>query len=151
MKNNKGITLTSLMIYVIGMLIIIALISTLTTFFYKNIDVTAINDNTTTEYTKFSSNFLQEINQKDNRVIDAKTYMENEEKISYIIFSTGNQYTYKSNNKSIYKNNIKICQNVEECIFSYNLKDSQYTVNVELKVGKMDKTGENVLSYTIKK
>lgn len=151
MKNNKGITLTSLMIYVIGMLIIIALISTLTTFFYKNIDVTAINDNTTTEYTKFSSNFLEEINQKDNRVIDARTYMEDEEKISYIIFSTGNQYTYKSNNKSIYKNNIKICQNVEECIFSYNLKDSQYTVNVKLKVGKMDKTGENVLLYTIKK
>ena len=37
MKGNKGITLTSLIIYIIGMMIVVALISTLTAFFSKNI------------------------------------------------------------------------------------------------------------------
>ena len=36
MKNNKGVTLTSLIIYVIGMTIVVATIATLTSFFYKS-------------------------------------------------------------------------------------------------------------------
>ena len=94
MKNNKGVTLTSLIIYVIGMVIVVASISTLTTFFYKNIDTSAINDNTTTQYTKFLSYFTEEINNSNNRVVECKN--------NYIIFSSGNQYTYMEENKSIY-------------------------------------------------
>ena len=37
MKDSKGITLTSLIIYIIGMLIVVSIISTLTSFFYKNV------------------------------------------------------------------------------------------------------------------
>lgn len=142
MKSNKGITLTSLIIYVIGMIIVMASISTLTTFFYKNIDITAINDNTTTQYTKFLSSFTEEINNKNNSIIDCKT--------NYIIFSSGNQYTYKEENKAIYKNKVKICSNVEKCKFSYKYQDSQYTVNIEFKAGNIDKTGNNSMIYTIK-
>ena len=56
MKKNNGITLTSLIIYVTGMLLVVTTIATLTSFFYKNIDIKAIN-NDTTQYTKFSSIF----------------------------------------------------------------------------------------------
>lgn len=142
MKSNKGITLTSLIIYVIGMIIVMASISTLTTFFYKNIDTTAINDNSTTQYTKFLSFFTEEINNKNNSVLDCKT--------NYIIFSSGNQYTYMEQNKSIYKNKIKICNNVEICKFSYKYQDSKYIVNVEFKAENIDKTGNNSMIYTIK-
>ena len=65
MKNNRGITLTSLIIYVIGMVIVVSLIATLTTFFYKNVNVDNISKDTT-QYTKFSNLFLKEINKKDN-------------------------------------------------------------------------------------
>ena len=150
MKNNRGITLTSLIIYVIGMLIVVATISTLTTFFYKNIDVAAINDDTATQYTKFSSIFLEEINRENNRVLDCKTEINNDKKTSYIIFSSGNQYTFLSENKSIYKNNVKICDNIEECEFLYKYQNSEYIVNVALKTGKVDKTGNNILTYNIK-
>ena len=98
MKNNKGVTLTSLIIYVIGMVIVVASISTLTTFFYKNIDTSAINDNTTTQYT----------------------------------------------------NKIKLCDNVERCEFSYKYQDTNYIINIEFKSGKVDKTGKNMMTYTIK-
>lgn len=146
MRNNRGITLTSLIIYVIGMVIVVSIISTLTAFFYKNIDITDIND-TTSQYTKFSSIFLNEINRENNSIVECKTFLENEYKVSYIIFSSGNQYTFKGENKSIYKNNIKICDNVEDCDFSYSFVDSKYMVKVNFKTNSIDMSGDNAITY----
>jgi len=56
---------------------------------------------------------LDEINRENNEIIECKTSVENESKLSYIIFSSGNQYTFKSDSNSIYKNNIKISEDVE--------------------------------------
>ena len=39
MKKQNGVTLISIMIYIISMLIIISIIATLTSYFYKNINV----------------------------------------------------------------------------------------------------------------
>ncbi len=149
MKKENGITLTSLIIYVIGMVIVVTTVSTLTTYFYKNIDINSTN-NDTTQYTKFTSVFLDEINKGQNEVIEAKTISESDKKVSYIIFSDGNQYTFKEENKSIYKNQVKICENIDNCEFSYKYQDSQYIVQVQLKTGKIDKTGNNAISYTMK-
>ena len=151
MKNNKGITLTSLMIYVIGMLIVVGIISTLTTFFYKNIDISDINSDTTTQYTKFTSVFSKEINTNGNKVIDTNT--DNSQigkKVSYIIFSSGNQYTFMQENNSIYKNNVKICENIDDCEFSWVYQNSSYVVNVSIKTGNIDRTGADAVKYTIK-
>lgn len=147
MKNNRGVTLTSLIIYIIGMAIVIGVISTLTSFFYKNIDVSKINDDSGTQYTKFSSVFLEEINKENNYVIDCKTVVENDKKTSYIIFSTGNQYTFKNN--SIYKNKIKICQNIDDCDFSYSFIDSIYKIKVNFKTKSIDMTGDNAVIYNL--
>lgn len=147
MENNRGITLTSLIIYVIGMAIIIGVISALTTYFYKNIDVSEINDDSTTQYTKFSSIFLEETNKENNYVVDCKTVVENEQKTSYIIFATGNQYTFKNN--AIYKNKIKICQNIDDCDFSYTFVDSVYKIKVDFKTKNIDMTGDNAVTYNL--
>lgn len=145
MKNNKGITLTSLIIYVIGMTIMVGTIATLTSFFYKNINIGSIN-NDTTQYTKFSSIFSEEINRKDNSVVKCK---ELNDETSYIIFSSGNQYTFNENSKSIYKNNIKICENIEKCGFSYTFVDSKYKITVSFKSGSIDMTGNNAVTYSL--
>lgn len=145
MKNNKGITLTSLIIYVIGMTIMISTVATLTSFFYKNIDIESIN-NDTTQYTKFSSIFSEEINRENNHVIDCKSLTEEE---SYIIFSSGNQYTFNINSKKIYKNNVKICDNVETCDFSYTFIDSKYKIKVNFKTANIDMTGNNAIVYNL--
>lgn len=149
MKNNRGITLTSLIIYVIGMVIVVSLIATLTTFFYKNVNVDNISKDTT-QYTKFSNLFLKEINKKDNDVIECKTIEEDGQKISYIIFSDGNQYTYKAENKSVYKNKIKICKDVEECEFSYIYIDSTYQIKINFKTSSVNMTGDNAMVYSMK-
>ena len=51
-------------------------------------------------------------------------------------------------NKSIYKNKIKLCDNVERCKFSYKYQDTNYIINIEFKSGKVDKTGKNMMTYT---
>lgn len=149
MKNNSGITLTSLIIYIIGMLIILGTIANLTSFFYKNVNVEEIQADTTTQYTKFSSIFSKEINNENNYIIDCKTSTKNNIKQSYIIFSSGNQYTYTSENGCIYKNDIKICENIDNCEFSYTFKNSKYVIKVNFKTKTIDMTGENAATYII--
>lgn len=145
MRNNKGITLISLITYIIGLTIVIALIATLTSYFYKNINVKDIN-NDTTQYTKFSSVFIEEINTKNNSVIDCKTLTDG---ISYIIFSSGNQYTFYANSKSIYKNNVKICNNVILCDFSYTFIDSIYKIKVNFKTSNIEMLDDNAIIYNL--
>lgn len=150
MKSNKGITLTSLIVYVIGMTIMVATIATLTSFFYKNIDVEDLNSDTN-QYTKFTSVLSKEINRKDNSIIDCKQLKDDDGNIivSYIIFSSGNQFTFNKDSKSIYKNNVKICDNVESCDFSYEYIDSKYKIKVSLKTTNIDKTGKNAIEYIL--
>ena len=92
MKGNRGVTLTSLIVYIIGMLIMLATLATLRTFFSKNVDIRAINDDTI-QYSKFASAFSTETNTKDNKVIECRTQIdEKEEKVSYIVFSNSAVY-----------------------------------------------------------
>ena len=145
MKNNKGITLISLITYIIGLTIVLALIATLTSFFYKNISAKDINSDTT-QYTKFSSIFIEETNNKKNSVISCQSMTDG---ISYIVFSSGNQYTFDENSKSIYKNNFKICDNVEICDFSYTFVDSKYKIKVNFKTSSIEMLGDNAIIYNL--
>ena len=104
MKKNQGITLTSLIIYIIGMLILSGTMANLISFFNKNVDIEEIQNDSTTQYTRFSSVFSEEINKENNYIVECKTTTQNDIKLSYIIFSSGNQYTYTSENNCIYKN-----------------------------------------------
>lgn len=145
LKNDKGVTMISLITYIIGFTIVIALIANLTTYFYKNINVSDIN-NDTTQYTKFSSLFTEEINNKNNSVIDCKSITNG---VSYIIFSSGNQYTFDESSKSIYKNNVKICNNVDICDFSYTFVDSKYKIKVSFKTSNIEMLGDNAVIYNL--
>lgn len=145
MKNDKGVTMISLITYIIGFTIIIALIANLTTYFYKNVNVSDIN-NDTTQYTKFSSLFTEEINNKNNSVIDCKPITNG---VSYIIFSSGNQYTFDESSKSIYKNNVKICNNVDICDFLCTFVDSKYKIKVSFKSSNIEMLGDNAVIYNL--
>ena len=70
-------------------------------------------------------------------------------KQSYIIFSSGNQYTYTSENSCIYKNDIKICEYIDDCDFAYTFENSQYVIKVNFKTKTIDLTGDNRATYII--
>lgn len=153
MKKERGITLISVIIYVISMLIVISIIATITGFFYKNVNTDTTSQDIMSQYSKFNSIFSVEVNRYGNRILEVGT----EEGISkkqgedefisgtYIVFSSGNQYTFQNN--SLYKNNMKIAENVQGT-FSYQYINSEYKIKV--LVSSENQSKSKVLNYTIK-
>lgn len=111
MKNNKGITLVTLVIYIVVMLISISLMGIINNNFYANNKGIYENVQDVLEFNKFNTYFLKEIKKKNNSV----EKIQKNENENYILFSNGN--SFKKNADIIYYNNIKICENVEDITF----------------------------------
>ena len=124
MRSEKGVTLTSLIIYVIAMLIAITIISIMTGYFYKNIDVSTEKYSYLGEYTRFNSYFSEEVNKEGK-----------------------NQYTYIPENKAIYQNNVKIASGVDNCEFTEKIENGKEAIEVKLKIGDLEKK----VTYILKK
>lgn len=68
MKNEKGVTLISLTVYVIVMALVVGVLAIITTFFYKNtIDIKDIDP--ITEYTTFNTFITDEANHANIKVL----------------------------------------------------------------------------------
>lgn len=125
MKSEKGVTLTSIMIYIITLTVAVLIIGRITIYFYKNMNAVAANASAAAEYTKFNSYFTNEINVEGNEVVLC------DENHNYIIFSkTENQYTFQ--NGSIYMNKTKISKDVTSCSFYYDEATQEISVTMEI-------------------
>ena len=124
MKSEKGVTLTSIMIYVIALTVVVLLIGRIITYFYRNVNNAEENTAANAEYLKFNSYFTDEINIEGNEVETCES--------NYIIFSqTQNQYTYQ--NGSIYRGKVKIAKDIEFCEFYYNEENKEISVNMKIE------------------
>jgi len=151
MKNEKGITLVALMVYIVTMAMVVLTVTNITRYFYNNVRYT---DNTTEyseNYLKFMAYISKEINVNNNTILDITETSEdledgNEEEIEqYVIFSkTYNQYTFKEN--AIYKNQEKICENIRSCEFIKE-KDNQLTINLEMTDGTQYNNTYTIITY----
>ena len=135
MKSEKGITLISMTIYVIVMLIIVTVMVILTSYFYGNVDVNSTETKLNQQYTKFNSYFTEEVNKKGNKVmgIGETEDATNNSKQQYILFSSGNQYTFVPENKAIYVNNVKIAEDITDCTFSKVEQNDKVIIAVTIK------------------
>lgn len=137
MRTEKGVTLITVTIYIIVMLIMISIITVLTSYFYKNVDIQSISQDLNQQYTKFNSYFVKEVNKRGNKVVDIQSVsipQDEEEKTetntsqqNYIVFSSGNQYTYIPKNQGIYMNKVKIAQNITGCTFATHKEENGKT------------------------
>ena len=114
MKNNKGVTLVSLLLYVCVMIVVLSVISLITAEFYNNTEDVQENIQDIIEFNKFNSYFLKEVKTKDNKVDTISS--------NYILFSTGN--SFKIDNNIIYFNNVKVCENVKEMKITISQSDN---------------------------
>lgn len=145
MKNEKGITLVSLLIYVIAMLVTITIISVMTSYFYQNIDVSNDKYTSITEYTRFNSYFSEEVNRKNNHVLEIVSNEPESSNQNFVAFSSGNQYTFVPQNKAIYQNNVKIASGVDLCQFENKIINGKEAIKTTIKIGDMEKTIEYIL------
>lgn len=143
MKSQKGVTMISLTIYIITMAIVVGILSTVTTFFYKNVKDTNVDIDLLTEFTTFNSYFSEEINSSNLQVVECGTTDSNQ---NYIVFSNGVQYTYVPENKGIYRNQVKICRNIDICTFSEKIENGKSVIIVNLTAGNEQRETEYTLT-----
>lgn len=126
MKNEKGITLASLALYIVVMIIVLGIMSSIISTFYSNTEGMNAKVQELVEFNKFNINFLKEIKSYNNSVDSIAN------DATYIVFTSGNSFSF-SNNK-IYYNNLKIASDVKkvkfECI-DYETKIIKVTVEFE--------------------
>ena len=139
MKTQKGVTLVSLTIYIIVMTIVIAVISMISTYFFKNTHTVIKDIEPITEQTRFSSFFTEEVNRNNIKILAC------DEK--YVVFDNEVQYTFVPENKGIYRNQVKICRGVESCKFERTIKNGKNVIAVTLK---MEESLEKKVDYTLK-
>lgn len=138
MKNQKGITLTSLIIYVIGLTIIAGIVFVITNFFYQNIVKMEDAASSAAEYSKFNVAFIKEIKKTGVEITEIAE--------DHVTFNSGNTYMFK--NGKIYLNKIAIANEIQKCKFeSYNY-EKKTIVSVDVEIG--DKNGfEQKIEYTL--
>lgn len=135
MKKQNGITLVSLVVYVIVMTIAIAVIGSVITSFYSNTNSIQVDTKEVIEFNKFNAYFLKEVKTLSNKV----DKLEN----NYILFTSGNSFLYSDN--SIYYNNTEICRNVKSLVFSFPENEKNDVVNVSIEFDNFQKS----LNYKI--
>lgn len=144
MKSNRGITLTSLVIYVIGLVIVIAVMGNFTGFFYKNLEYTTMNQNSNEQYSRFLSYITKDAN-SDN-LIYVQSGVQNVDCVIFK-FSDGTEHQYITKDEKMYYINsqsdknekILLCEKVttsSENVFNYTDK----TLNINLDIDNQNFT-----------
>ena len=143
MKSQKGVGLTSVIVYIIVMVFVLGIVSVFTNFFYKNVDEVGGDIDTMQEYTRFTSFCIKDIGGQGIEVLDCQRTGEE----NYIVLSNGVQYTFKNN--GIYRDKVKVCEGIFDLYFEdeqtesgKNLVKVYYTLNE----GDQEKTN----TYTLK-
>lgn len=111
MKKQNGITLTSLVIYIIVMILVIGVMTRVSLMFYNNTENLNENTKDIIEFNNFNNYFVKEIKTANNNVNSIA------EDGTYILFDTGNSFSLK--NSSIYYNDLEIAKNVKNISFKY--------------------------------
>lgn len=140
MKKQNGITMISLVVYVAVMTIVISVMSSIITNFYKNTDTVQGSVQEIVEFSKFNNYFLKEVKANNNKV----DHISNDS--SYILFTSGNSFSISEN--KIYYNNIRVCEGVQSMQISLGKNGDgidKSIVNVTLNFESFNKS----ISYKI--
>lgn len=149
MKNEKGITLAALVIYVIVFSITIALLASLSNYVYSNLGNISSEQISSEEFNKFNTYFVSDVKQSKS----AEVSSENDEII--ISLESGSEYTYNKKEKAIYKDKEKIARNIASFSAQASMDESskKNIIEVTIKTGKdennpiFNKTIKYVLKY----
>lgn len=150
LASSKGITLTSLVIYIIAMTIIMATISVITIYFYKNTHSIQDTTQNSSNLTRFNTYFTNDI--KEEKI---KAQLQDEGKKIVLTKNDTEQITYTVAGDGIYRNKVKICNNIQKGT-TFELKENynetktihKTQIIVNIKIGETE-TIEKKLEYII--
>ena len=149
MRKNQGITLTSLVVYIISLLVLVGTMATLTKYFYKNLDEVTIENKVSAEYIEFTNYLTNDTNSQN---IENVFLREDGKKVT-IKFTDFSAHRYQIEEGSIYyveiKDNelikkIRICRDVDDENSNFSLSNNILQTNI-----KFNNENTYTASYTI--
>ena len=69
LKSEKGVTLTTLVIYIIVLVVALGILATVSTFFYKNVILIKDSAKYAAEFDKFNASFIKEVALDENSIL----------------------------------------------------------------------------------
>ena len=146
MKKENGITLVTLIVYLMIVSAILAALTNLSSHIYKNINKLGIENLSAEEFNKFNVNFVKSVKANKNA-----TVTNNNQNVT-IEFDDGTTYNYINGENSIYKNKIKIAKNINYFTADVQNINNKNVIQVQIGTGKKDtavfgKTINYVLKY----
>ena len=144
MKNNRGITLVSLIAYIILAIMVIGMLTTISMHFKNNLSAVTDKSAKHTEFDKLNLQLLKETKTEDNLIDTSQTTAKK------VVFSNGNTYTYLPNDKTVYLNdNIKIAENISSCTFAVTEVNNRQKLTATVEIDGIKRITE-YLGTTIK-
>ena len=147
MKNQRGITLTSLIIYIVLIFVIIVILARVSVYFTSNMSEISKESASISEIDKFNMFFLRDVKQANNEIetvsVDGTS----------ITFTNGTTYEYSKDNNVIYYENtaddkkIIIAEIIEDCKFLQSKENSKDIVTVEITISEKVYKYEYVMGY----
>ncbi len=152
MSKERGITTTTVIVYVIAVIIAIGTLATISTYSYRQINKTLAKNSDAKSYTTFMSFFIQDIQTKNNSVNGTSEQVQKEDGTEYtssqINFANGNEYVYSAKDKIIYRNYVKVCEGVDYCKFyTQQVSNGMTMVKIDFKIGDFQKMGQDALTF----
>ncbi len=148
MKDEKGITLAALVLYVMVFSITIALLASLSGYIFNNMDKISSEQISSEEFNKFNVHFVKDVKESKNAIANT-----DQSGNVVIELDSGANYTYRKSEKSIYKNKEKIARNIVSFLASTKVENNKNIIEITVKTGKIEnnpifnKTIKYVLRY----
>lgn len=138
LKSNRGITLSSLVIYIIGLVVIVGVMGTFIGYFNKNLNEVTMRQNAKEQYSKFLAYLTKDVNNNDILTVQAAVGGQD---CLIFKYTDGTEHQYIYQNETIYylesntniEKKIVLCDNVSSTttnIFSY--VDGKIVVNFNM-------------------
>lgn len=129
MKSEKGITLTSLVIYIIVFSSVLALLSSLSNFVYGNMRKISSDSISSEEFNKFNTYFVKDV--KNSKMAT----VQNDSSQTVITLENGSKYTYVNSEKAIYRDTVKIARNIIKFSASMKQQNNKNLIDVQISTG----------------
>ena len=138
-KNQKGITLVSLMVYLIGLIAVIGIVAVLTSFYSKNVATMNDTSEVNSEFNKFDAKMIQETKTAGNEIEEVFG--------TTIKFKNGNTYTYGDNR--IYQNAVTVSKYVKDFAVNFSQDGDKQILSVYVTFGKGKIEVAKSVSYVV--
>lgn len=145
MKSQKGITLMSLIVYIIVVLAALTMLATITASFRSAVDNVDEDAETIADYNRFNMYILKEVKKTGNNIIECTD--------TNVKFSTGAIYKYEENTIYLLEDvdlenykKIALVEDITECKFTKKDENGKVVLQVDIKIGNQDK---KTIEYTL--